>query len=458
MRTILAFFCIGIFMFSCSPEPNGNEKNGIEAELTGLPPEEELYDLELIFDEDSGIIPLSQKSECKSDKNSFACQDLTKPIKDAVIDRIYKIDTSIHVNPNLIRVYFEVAVNLNELTFEQKEVILSNLTTLKAKVNLNNFDIQLSRPIMQSEEYLEHAQKPRMQEQLRYDSIAKSSLLIQLVGGGVASPSSKDNIVWIIDTGIDNSHQDLTSIIDSLSVDYVNDGGPFVDSLGHGTFIAGLVGGKASSDPTYAIGYGINGMVPEASMVSLKVFKSNSKGKYKAKSQDIVSALDHIAQKSHPGDIVNISWGMLFDPGEDCSSKKYEDIINKIKAIADTGVYFVMSAGNLSSESLMNFPGCLSYPNVYTIGSVEVDLPANSFYYSSFSNYGVPSIDYLTPGEDLFTTAPGGKYAQVSGTSFSAAIFSGILYNGGEIDTLRMIRRGADATGANPEYPIAKTR
>ncbi len=44
---------------------------------------------------------------------------------------------------------------------------------------------------------------------------------------------------------------------------------------------------------------------------------------------------------------------------------------------------------------------------------------------SSFSNYGPDNVRVSAPGEGLVTTYPGGTYAAVWGTSFSAPLVSG---------------------------------
>lgn len=445
MKTLILCFCFSFVLFSCKT------KSGFS------PPSEELFDLELVFNEEEKLKPMSKSSECDFDKLSEPCTQLQDSIRNEVYKRIKSLDSKIPVDKKQIRVYYEVSVFLEGLNLAQKDLILKNLERLDAKDKGPGFKLQLSKPIMQSEEYLKHAQKPQMQEQLDYDPENKISLLIELVGGGEPNTNPTDGTVWIIDSGIDKSHQDLTTINESLSEDYSNDGGPFNDETGHGTFIAGIIGGLASSDPIYADSYGINGMVPGANMVSLKIFKVNPQGKYFAKSQWIESALDHISAKAVGKNVVNISWGMDLDLGEDCAIDELKSISDRIIKMADEGIMFSISAGNHSEDSMGNFPGCISNPNIYTLGSIKVKWPTD-YLFSSTSNFGMPSIDYLTPGENLFTTAPGGDYAQVSGTSFSAAIFSGILYSQKEIGILTEIPIDPTVPGAGTLYPIAKIK
>jgi subtilisin family serine protease len=64
------------------------------------------------------------------------------------------------------------------------------------------------------------------------------------------------------------------------------------------------------------------------------------------------------------------------------------------------------------------YPG--AFGNVVSVGLVS---PVGQ--QSTFSNYGPGLVQIGAPGEGLMTTYPGKHYAQVWGTSFSAALDSG---------------------------------
>jgi thermitase len=81
------------------------------------------------------------------------------------------------------------------------------------------------------------------------------------------------------------------------------------------------------------------------------------------------------------------------------------------------GVICVASAGNNASTALVYPAG---FGNVVSVGSVSpLGQP------STFSNYGPDLVQIAAPGEGLITTYPGRHYAQVWGSSFSAALVSG---------------------------------
>ncbi|MEB2781219.1 S8/S53 family peptidase [Algoriphagus sp. C2-6-M1] len=460
MKNLVSLLITGFVLFSCAPDDNSSKSlpNSIIADEQGL------YNIELVFDESSGLAPLINTSNCLSGVDSKPCQEDVRMLKNQVLEKINQIDKSIQVDELHIRVYLDVSVYLGGLTAVQYQNLAENAANGHYLLS-STFEIQIRRPIMQTE-YIQQARRPIMQEQLRYDPTTKTSLMIKEIGGGQPGSSNPTHRVWIVDTGIDSTHQDLkfSPAEVASSQDFTIGGGnsgPFKDVIGHGTFLAGAIGGLGSTDPSYTQGYGVNGVWPGAKMVSIKIFKDNNG---KANSGSITSALEYILIQSVSGDIVNLSWGINLSPKK-CDDPPYNKIYEVIDSLASKGVNIVMSAGNEAEESLTNFPGCINLDSrpdsvkskIFTIGSVEVPV-SGTYYYSIFSNYGKPSIDYLTPGEDVFTTAPDGKYVLVSGTSISAAIFSGILYGNSNPDTLAMITRGAAAGAADPSYPIAKVR
>ncbi|MPY88824.1 MAG: S8 family serine peptidase [Luteitalea sp.] len=81
------------------------------------------------------------------------------------------------------------------------------------------------------------------------------------------------------------------------------------------------------------------------------------------------------------------------------------------------GVVAIASAGN-SGNQVIVYPA--AFPNVMGVASTT-----NQDTRSAFSSYGANLVALAAPGEALITTYPGGNYAGVWGTSFSAALVSG---------------------------------
>lgn len=325
---------------------------------------------------------------------------------------------------------------------EDKEGVVANYANYE-------IDVHSRKPMMQGGPVIQ-SRKPMMQEEWRYDSAKFASQLIIQVGGGFPR-APRNETVWIVDSGIDKNHQDLRTSLD-LTRGFCNlPGGTcdqYVDGNGHGTLIAGVIGGKAynQNSPGNSQDIGINGVFPGAKMVSVRVLDANGTGTLNT----LATGLDYLYTRVSPGDVINISLG-----NPDVNNCNWGPLGGKITKLATVkNAIVVLSAGNETSPSLSNFPGCIdNVDNIITVGSINLICSGTQFFYSSFSNYGDPSIDWVAPGELIFSTYLNNEYGLVSGTSFSAAIVSGIIYGkGGMPDTLGIVRRGGDST----QYPIAR--
>ena len=104
--------------------------------------------------------------------------------------------------------------------------------------------------------------------------------------------------------------------------------------------------------------------------------------------------------------VINMSFG------DDQFSYVMRDVI---RYAYSKGVVLVASSGNSGSDE-PHYPS--GYSEVICVGnSTEYDDVAPS------SNYG-STLDLVAPGTDILTTAKGGGYASVSGTSASAPFVS----------------------------------
>jgi subtilisin family serine protease len=110
----------------------------------------------------------------------------------------------------------------------------------------------------------------------------------------------------------------------------------------------------------------------------------------------------------HNASVINMS----------CELPQISDAMMKaINYATRNGVMCVASAGNNASTALVCPAG---FGNVVSVDSLSpLGQP------STFSNYGPDLVQIAAPGEGLITTYPGRHYAQVWGSSFSAALVSG---------------------------------
>ncbi|MEN2283669.1 S8 family serine peptidase [Algoriphagus sp. SE2] len=271
--------------------------------------------------------------------------------------------------------------------------------------------MQARRPIMQG--------RPRMQEEYGYDIEAGTNCSIIEAGGGQRRNGAERNFIWIVDSGIDGNHDDLKSSINK-SKKYAKsfvDNNPWKDDAGHGTFMAGIA--SAESRPN-GNEFAMNGIAPGVPTISLKVLDSNGEGFW----SDIVLALDHVAQFGRRGDVVSMSLGAF---GISNCADSNPILSDAVKNVASKGIFLVMSAGNDSGDSNMNLPGCITGENIFTIGSIDFNCQDGEGGCSSFSNLG-SNVNWVAPGNPVFSTSPGNEYQVWSGTSMSAAYVAGIIY------------------------------
>ncbi|HAZ26932.1 MAG TPA: hypothetical protein DCY95_22145 [Algoriphagus sp.] len=451
-----AFFLMLFLLGACSCEKDSKDSN-LTTELSDP--------FELVFLDDIQFKPFKLGSvDCPNPK---ACEAKVYKLKKEVqkhLKDVIKLPKDINFQ-NISVLDNKVSVLIDGVSKQDSLLIQSYVNDNSSKFETKaDIEIQGRRPMMQAELFPQ-GRRPMMQEQLRYDDVNQTSKFIQLIRGGVTSFPSISKRVWIVDTGVDTRHPDI--IFEQAEIDLsksfaMNSNDPFEDPIGHGTNIAGIIG--ASSASPGANEYHMNGVYPRAKMVSLKVF--DNKGK--STENRVKNALEYVLLNGASGDIVNLSIGQQGSGPNFCISGKIRD---KIIALVDFGIDVVMSAGNEAEPSNTNFPGCINHEGTggntartYTLGSVEVDASNNPLF-SFFSNYEINEtdgiIDYLEPGEYIFTTGhlesdliP--KYTVVSGTSFSAAIFSGILYGNPNPVIWKTVQRGAAPGQGDPVYIVGK--
>jgi len=313
-----------------------------------------------------------------------------------------------------------------------------------------DFVIQSQRPRIQTGPFIQ-SQRPRIQE-WRFDASRQTIDAILFVGGPKPNPDSKST-VWIVDTGIDGTHQDLSAqlVRENLPKSFVTlEPDPFIDGNGHGTFCAGLIGAKSTNSADTLVHF--NGVSPGAKMVSVKVLNKEGVGNW----GDVLRGFLYSVKKSKKGDIISMSWGL--NSLQACTYFNSNGRRRLKDKIASKGIYIVMSAGNsepdgLQKSSTINFMGCINGDTFVTAGSLSLDANQNPSF-SDFSYYGMPSIDFVTPGNEIFSTYNNNQYIMMSGTSASCAILAGIIHaNGGIPNTTSGSVTG---TPNNTIYPIGK--
>jgi subtilisin family serine protease len=181
----------------------------------------------------------------------------------------------------------------------------------------------------------------------------------------------------------------------------------------HGTHVAGTIGGAGNN------GIGVAGMCWKGKLVSAKFL-----GKRGGTTANAIKAVDYFTNLKKNGGVpvavTNNSWG------GGGFSQALQDAIERANA-AD--ILFVAAAGNdgTNNDASPHYPS--SYPNANIIAVASI---TSSGALSSFSNYGLTSVDLGAPGSGIWSTVPvrSGKsvvpgYASYSGTSMATPHVTG---------------------------------
>ncbi len=201
---------------------------------------------------------------------------------------------------------------------------------------------------------------------------------------------------YIIDTGILNSHNEFGGRSKS-GYDFVDNDSNANDCNGHGTHVAGTVGGS------------VYGVAKKVRLVGVRVLNCNGSGSVSG----VVSGINWVANagKNDGGpSVANMSLG-----GGTSTS-----INNAVNSAVDQGIFFAVAAGNENTDACNRSPA--SAANAYTVASTTV-----SDNRSGFSNYG-RCVDIFAPGSNITSAWIGnnGATRTISGTSMATPHVAGV--------------------------------
>ena len=185
--------------------------------------------------------------------------------------------------------------------------------------------------------------------------------------------------VAILDTGIDQDHEDLTAKVvlqrnftDSSTID---------DLYGHGTHVGGIVAAITNNN------IGVAGGCPNCQLMNGKVLNDSGSGAYSWVANGIIWAADNDAK------VINMSLG---------GSVKSFTLENAVNYAWSKGTVVVAAAGNSGNPSK-------TYPAAYT-NAIAVAATNNKDQKASFSSYGARWVDVAASGVDIFSTFPNHPY------------------------------------------------
>jgi hypothetical protein len=230
--------------------------------------------------------------------------------------------------------------------------------------------------------------------------------------------------VAIIDTGIDYHQPDLAGRV-ILGPDFGSGDKDPMDTVGHGTFVAGLI----ASDNPYALG-----IAPDAKVIALKITPDGSEvAGLGAIEQALQWVLDHRAEDNIVA--VNLSFSL----GNVPKGQGPQDLEPLYQELENQGVFLAVASGNdyAADGSRPGLNILAASPAVAAVGAVwDQDLGPATWSngardYStgpdriaSFTQRA-PGLDLLAPGVDVLGLSPSGILTHQSGTSVAAPFVTG---------------------------------
>lgn len=199
---------------------------------------------------------------------------------------------------------------------------------------------------------------------------------------------------YIVDTGILSSHQQFSGRVLS-GYTAISDGNGTTDCNGHGTHVAGTVGGS-----TYGVAKNVN-------LVPIRILGCDGSGA----SSNVIAGLDWILKNGKKPAVVNMSLG-----GDASTS-----LDSAVENLFDNGYVMVMAAGNSNTDACSASPARVS--KALTVAATD-----NTDTRASYSNYG-SCVDIFAPGSQINSSWIGSNTATkvLNGTSMATPHVAGVV-------------------------------
>ncbi|MCP2246485.1 S8 family peptidase [Lentzea aerocolonigenes] len=246
--------------------------------------------------------------------------------------------------------------------------------------------------------------------------------------------------VGVLDTGVDDLHDDLKANFDAANSASCAYGkldtrtGAWRDTDTHGTHVAGTIAAAKNNR-------GMVGVAPGVKIASVRIAEKPS-GLFFA--ENTICAMVFSGDRGF--EVTNNSYytdPWLFNCPDNADQDAILEGVKRAVAYAEgKGVLNVAAAGNenynlAAKSSDATSPNdstpatrtvtnaCLSVPTEVS-GVVSVASITSTNSKSSFSNFGTDKIHVAAPGDSVYSTVPGGRYGTKSGTSMASPHVAGV--------------------------------
>jgi subtilisin family serine protease len=239
---------------------------------------------------------------------------------------------------------------------------------------------------------------------------------------------SSSIVVGVVDTGVDYNHEDLAAnmwrnpgeisgngvdddgngyVDDVYGMDAYNHDSDPVDDHNHGTHISGTIGAVGGN------GLGVIGVNWQVRIMALKFLGASGSGS----TSGAIECINYAVTMTSRGVNIRVlsnSWG-----GGGYSAA----LRDAIQTAANSGILFVAAAGNSAANNDVS----PHYPSSYQVSNVIAVASTDRYdQRSSFSSYGLATVDVAAPGSSVLSTTRSNQYASFSGTSMATPHVSGI--------------------------------
>ncbi len=208
------------------------------------------------------------------------------------------------------------------------------------------------------------------------------------------SATGKGVHAYIVDTGVRITHGEFTGRTGNGYSSIGDSRGP-VDCHGHGTHVAGTVGGT------------LYGVAKEVTIHPVRVLGCDGSGS----DSGVIAGIDWVAKNAIKPAVANMSLG----------GDKSAALDKSVVAAVKSGVTFVVAAGNDNKNACGYSPA--NVPEALTVGATT-----NSDARASFSNFGT-CVDIFGPGQGITSAWLSNDKATntISGTSMASPHAAGVV-------------------------------